>query len=106
MVLALLDGKDLSTESGRQAAYDAVVSTFVHRYGGEKVLNEPRSQLSWVLPYAAILGGLCLLGFIGSRWIKRGRAELAMSAPPAGAATTASDDEYNDKLDDELRDVD
>jgi cytochrome c-type biogenesis protein CcmH/NrfF len=107
LVLRMLAEKDLASESGRTAAYDTVVDAFVRKYGGEKVLVEPRNQLAWILPYAAILGGLGLLVTFGRRWVRRGRANLAAAPTAAGPAAVADvDDEYADKLDDELRDVD
>jgi cytochrome c-type biogenesis protein CcmH/NrfF len=103
----MLSEKDLKSESGRAAAYDSVVAAFLRKYGGEKVLVEPRNQLAWILPYAAILGGLGLLFTFGRRWVRRGRANVAaVPATAAPAAVTDVDDEYADKLDDELRDVD
>jgi cytochrome c-type biogenesis protein CcmH/NrfF len=108
IVLQLLEGKDLGTSQRRTQAYDDVVAVFVRRYGGEHVLNEPRNQLSWVLPYAAVVGGLLLLFVLGRRWVGRGRAAAAAAprAPAAAPAGAATDQAYADKLDDELRDVD
>lgn len=105
IVLALLEGKDLSDEGKRSAAYKEVVGAFMQRYGGEHVLSTPRNQISWILPYAAIAGGLALLVIAGLRWTRRAKAAAPIGTAGAGA-TTAVDDEYADKLDDELRDVD
>ena len=86
-------------------SYDQVVDDFVKIYGGnEDVLNEPQDKLAWILPYVAILGGLALVLVLGTRWVRRGRA-LAPVAP-TGAAVQDADDEYAEKLDDELRDID
>ncbi|HUJ62845.1 MAG TPA: cytochrome c-type biogenesis CcmF C-terminal domain-containing protein, partial [Kofleriaceae bacterium] len=77
---------DLKTDAGRQAAYDAVLATFVKEYGGEQVLATPRSQFPWLLPTLAALGGLGLLFVVGRRWIARGTANAtagAAAAPPA-----------------------
>jgi cytochrome c-type biogenesis protein CcmF len=98
LVLALLDDG---------ATSDDVVGAFVKRYGGEQVLNEPSNSLSWILPYVAILGGLGLVVVLGTRWVKRGRAEAA-KAPAASAAPVDPDkeEEYAEKLDDELAEID
>jgi cytochrome c-type biogenesis protein CcmF len=101
IVLQLLAEKDLSTKQGRKAAYDEVVGVFMRRYGGEHVLGEPRNQLSWILPWVAVVGGLGLLFVMGTRWVRRGRAAVPAAPPPV-----APDDEYAEKLDDELRDID
>jgi cytochrome c-type biogenesis protein CcmH/NrfF len=102
-VLRMLKSLDLSTEAKRDQAYGSVVAAFVQEYGGEQVLNTPRNQMSWILPYIAIAGGLALLVAVGARWVKSGRAQLA--AQPKVEAVS-EDDPYAEKLDDELRDID
>jgi cytochrome c-type biogenesis protein CcmF len=109
LVLALLEGRDLREGGAQNAAYDDVIATFVKRYGGEQVLNEPRNQLSWIVPYVAILGGLGLVFVLGRRWVRRGREAVVASDAIAGAAVAGDPDveeEYAEKLDDELRDID
>ncbi|HET7502941.1 MAG TPA: cytochrome c-type biogenesis CcmF C-terminal domain-containing protein [Kofleriaceae bacterium] len=95
---------DLSTEAGRDAAYEGVLQNFVKAYGGEQVLATPRTKFSWLLPSLAVIGGLGLLVVAGRRWVGRSAAV----APAATAASTVSpeDDAYADKLDDELADTD
>jgi len=102
-VLRMLGNLDLTTEDKRDQAYGSVVAAFVQEYGGEQVLNTPRNQMSWILPYIAIAGGLALLVAVGARWVGRGRAALA--AQPKVEAVS-EDDPYAEKLDDELRDID
>ena len=95
---------DLSTPSGRDAAYDGVLDEFVKLYGGEQVLATPRTQFSWLLPSLAVIGGLGLLVFAGRRWVSRG---AAVAAETAGATGAVIEDETDaDKLDDELADTD
>lgn len=99
---------DLSSADGRQKAYDAVVSVFVKDYGGEKVLAEPNSSFSWALPALAVIGGLALLAVVGKRFVSRGQTAALGSHGAAAAADKANpveDDDYADKLDDELRDT-
>jgi cytochrome c-type biogenesis protein CcmH/NrfF len=108
-VLALLDARDengrprfdLSSDTGKQAAYDAILAAFVHEYG-EQILGTPKSKLSWLLPAFAAAGGLGLLFFAGRRWIGRKPA----APPPSGDASAPEDDKYADKLDDELAETD
>jgi cytochrome c-type biogenesis protein CcmH/NrfF len=95
---------DLSTESGRDAAYAAVAASFVQEYGGEQVLATPSGKTTWLFPLIAAIGGLGLLVYAGRRWIARGQSA---PPPPAAAATKSAEDEkYADKLDDELDDAD
>ena len=102
-VLHLLGQHDLSTEAGQQDAYETVVAAFVSEYGGNHVLSMPQSKASWMIPYAAIAGGLLLLFGMGRRLVRRGRS---MTAAGSAAAVKPDDEEYNEILDDELRDTD
>ena len=95
---------DLTTPTGRDAAYEAVLDDFVRTYGGEQVLATPRTKFSWLLPSLAVIGGLALLVAVGRRWIGRGSAIAA--TPPGVAAAVSEDESYADKLDDELADTD
>ena len=97
---------DLSTKAGLDAAYDHAVNVYVAKYG-EQTLSTPRSSFSWLLPSLAAVGGLGLLLVAGRRYIGRGRAaEAAAAATAVAAATAEGDDEYADKLDDELAETD
>jgi cytochrome c-type biogenesis protein CcmF len=82
--------------------YDQVVGAFISEYGGEDVLAVPRSKLAWALPYVAALGGLALLFVVGRTWVRHGQTKLATASKTA----TSEDDEYAERLDDELRDTD
>jgi cytochrome c-type biogenesis protein CcmH/NrfF len=98
---------DLKTEQGRDAAYDAVLDSFVTTYGGEQVLATPRTSFSWLLPSLAVVGGLGLLVVTGRRWVGRGSAIAATAVAAAATGPVVSeDDAYADKLDDELADSD
>jgi cytochrome c-type biogenesis protein CcmF len=98
---------DLKTEQGRDAAYDAVLDSFVKTYGGEQVLATPRTSFSWLLPSLAVVGGLGLLVVTGRRWVGRGSAIAATAVAAAATGPVVSeDDAYADKLDDELADSD
>jgi cytochrome c-type biogenesis protein CcmF len=93
---------DLETSEGRDRAYDAVLDWYIEAYGGEHVLLTPRSKVAWILPALAVVGGLSLLVGVGIRFTRRGRAVQVATAP----TTTVEDDEYADKLDDELAKTD
>ena len=93
---------DLKTPEGRQKAYDAVLTEFVSAYGGEQVLATPRSKFSWLFPSLAVVGGLGLIFVVGRRMVGRGKAVNVAAV----AGKPVEDEEYTDKLDDELADVD
>jgi cytochrome c-type biogenesis protein CcmF len=104
-VLELLASYDLTTPAGRDQAYRGVVAAFVRKYeakrkgDGERVLMIPPdsalNRLSWLVPAAAIAGGLVLIFALSRRWIKKGAA-VAKPAP------AKEDDVYAERLDDEL----
>ena len=67
---------------------------------GQEVLATPKSQVSWLLPSLAVVGGLGVLVGLGRRWIiHRGATP---PAAPAADAPSPEDDDYADRLDDEL----
>ncbi len=103
-VLRMLAGHDLTTDKGRAEARRAVIGAFVREYGGEHVLVSPRSSITWILPYLAVAGGLVLIVFIGRGLVKRGAPKAA--AAGAGGAVADVDSDYDEKLDDELRETD
>jgi cytochrome c-type biogenesis protein CcmH/NrfF len=101
-VLQMLALQDLTTDKGRIEARRAVLGAFIREYGGEQVLVAPRSSATWLLPYLAVAGGLVLIVFVGRGLVKRGSA-TPTGVPSAGTGTAT---DYDEKLDDELRDTD
>ncbi len=112
-ILDMMAFYDLNTESGRKSAYDSVIAVFVRDFGGEKVLADPRSSFSWLLPVLAVSGGLALLFVVGRRMVARGQMAATPEAvavpttamPSAAAKPAGNEDDYADKLDDELADT-
>ena len=99
VVMDLMVGADLSTEQGRQAAYDQVLAQFKKQYG-EDIVATPKSKVPWLFPSLAVIGGLGLLFGLGWRWVHR-------DGPTAGpGAPVPEDDDYADKLEDELSKTD
>ena len=97
---------DLSSDAGRDKAYNAVLDDFVKTYGGEQVLATPRTSASWLFPSLGVIGGLGLLMMVGRRWV---RGPSGPSKPTGGGpagSTPPDDDAYADKLDDELAGTD
>jgi len=103
-VQGLLAGTDLSNDAARTKAYESVLAAFTSEYG-QKVLLTPKSDVSWLFPSLAVVGGLGLLAFAGRRWLARGNKHPAQPVAMTAAAQ-ALDDEYADKLDDELAETD
>jgi cytochrome c-type biogenesis protein CcmF len=107
-ILGMLEGMDLSTPAKEQAAYDQVVQAYVARYGGYHVLATPPdsgfNKLSWALPYATFFATIVIIGLVVRGWVRRGKSEIARAAqeplPAAGPR------EYEDRLDDELDEMD
>ena len=109
----MLGTHDLTTEAGRTEAYASVVAAFQKEYGGAHVLIKPADsdragQLGWVVPYVLVAAGLALVYAAGRRWVRRGRADMAAkrAAPSVAAADAIENEDYADKLDDELRNTD
>jgi cytochrome c-type biogenesis protein CcmF len=114
-VLAQLAGRDLSTPEAQKKAYADVVAASMARHGGQHVLRVPPNKgfnrLAWIIPLSAMAGGVVLVVFMTMRFVRRGAVAptVAQAATPAGAQAPANatrDEDYEDKLDDELRDVD
>jgi cytochrome c-type biogenesis protein CcmF len=111
-VLGLIAGRDVSTKDKEDAVYRDVVNTFIAKYGGQHVLSMPIdkgfNRLAWAVPYGALTLALLLLVIIANRWVKRGRAAPAPGASlaPSGAPGATPSALYDEKLDDELRDLD
>jgi len=90
--------------------YDEVVDYYVKKYGSQEVLASPIDEgfnrLAWFLPYAIGLVGIMVVGGVAVRWSRQareGQATAAAANTPADAETVQIRQE---KLDDELRDLD
>jgi cytochrome c-type biogenesis protein CcmF len=83
--------------------HDAVIDAFVKEYGGQDILAAPIdkgfNRLAWMVPYAIGFGGLLLMVVMAAmRWSRVQR--------PATAGGPDLDADFNDRLDDELRNLD
>jgi cytochrome c-type biogenesis protein CcmF len=83
---------------------DEVVQYFVSKYGSQEVLASPIdrgfNRLAWLLPYAAGAVGLVMIGSVAVRWSRRRTQPVAAPAGPAASP------ELEERLDDELRNLD
>jgi len=91
----------LETQLKEGKDYDAVKAAFVQKYGGQAVLMAPIdrgfNRLAWAFPMGVGLVVLVGVFFAARRWSRR----------PAPAATDAGlDPTLNERLDDELRNLD
>ncbi|HTL38467.1 MAG TPA: cytochrome c-type biogenesis CcmF C-terminal domain-containing protein, partial [Kofleriaceae bacterium] len=102
-VLAILADYDLNTDKGKKDGYDQVMKVFVKEYSGS-VLATPKSNTPWVLPSIAAIGALGLLVVIGRRWIAKKPGGPGVG--PTATAPVTDDDEYTEKLEDELSETD
>jgi cytochrome c-type biogenesis protein CcmF len=81
--------------------HDAIVAAFVQEFGGQDILAAPIDEgfnrLAWLFPYAVGALGLVTIGVVARRW----------SQPaPRSAVADGIDPDLNDRLDDELRNLD
>jgi cytochrome c-type biogenesis protein CcmH len=101
---ALADGKSVET----------IQDEYVARYGPQ-ALAVPRdkgaARLVWAAPLVAIVGGAFGLVFVLKRWRRRAEEDAAAEALAAKKAKKSKSpeearDDYDDKLDQELRELD
>jgi cytochrome c-type biogenesis protein CcmH/NrfF len=114
-ILAMMAGKDISTHAAEDKVYAEIRDAFIKEYGGQHILTVPIdtgfNRLGWMVPWAVFVLCLGMVFVVGRRWVLRGRAATAArtaTASAGGAAPTKSraDEEREDRLDDELRDLD
>ena len=84
---------------------DQIIAHFVAKYGSQEVLSRPIdrgfNRLAWFLPYAIGGLGFVLIGRMAWRWSHRHAA-----VEPSTPAATPARPELENRLDDELRDLD
>ena len=83
---------------------DEIIKHFMQIYGGQYFLASPIDEgfnrLAWALPYAVGIGGLAGISLLARHWSRKDRLLPAASGDPAIDAA------LNDRLDDELRNLD
>ena len=93
--------KEIALGKGRED----IIQAFVTKYGSQEVLGAPIdsgfNRLAWLLPYATGAVGIALVGGVALRWSRRRSEEPASAASPAASRT-----DLEDRLDDELRELD
>jgi cytochrome c-type biogenesis protein CcmF len=82
---------------------DQVRQWAVERYGSQEPLGAPLDEgfnrLAWILPWSLGAGAAAAVGFVAIRWSRNNRPEDREAVAP-------SDPEMNERLDDELRNLD
>ena len=85
--------------------HDAIIAAFIRDFGGQDVLAAPVDEgfnrLAWLFPYLAGLVALVAVALTTRRWSRQSVPAHALAAD-AGS----SDRDLNDRLDDELRNID
>jgi cytochrome c-type biogenesis protein CcmH/NrfF len=83
---------------------DQIVAAFIKKYGGEDVLGAPLDQgfnrLAWLFPYLVGAGSAVGVGFVAARMSRR------RPASDGSDARDLQDTKLDDRLDDELRNLD
>jgi cytochrome c-type biogenesis protein CcmF len=96
--------KELARLVNEGKSRDEIIAHFVAKHGSQEVLDAPIdrgfNRLAWLLPYAVGVAGVMIVGGLARRWSRR-----RPDASPAGTPRPVSP-ELEDKLDDELRDLD
>lgn len=96
---------ELATQIALGKDRDQIRDWTVERYGSQEPLGAPIdkgfNRLAWVLPWSVGVGAAAAVGFVAMRWSRNNRTE---DSDPIGSS--ASDPELNDRLDDELRNLD
>ena len=89
------------TDAGKSR--EEVYQYFMAQYGSQEPLASPVDEgfnrLAWMFPWAIGATGAVMVGFAAMKWSRRGSEEEA----PAASETDAAIDE---RLDDELRNLD
>jgi cytochrome c-type biogenesis protein CcmH/NrfF len=92
----------LETHLASGKDHDQVISAFVEEFG-QDILMAPIdrgfNRLAWLFPYLVGAGGAVAVGIAAIRWSRRPTNAQAEALPPTDPA-------LDERLDDELRDLD
>jgi cytochrome c-type biogenesis protein CcmH/NrfF len=83
--------------------HDQVIQYYIDKYGSQEPLAAPIdkgfNRLAWFIPYLVGVSGAAAIGFVALRWSRRQPAVPAEAQP-------AADPDFEERLDDELRNLD
>jgi cytochrome c-type biogenesis protein CcmF len=81
--------------------HDEIIQAFLAKYGSEEMLGAPIdkgfNRLAWLVPYLLGATGAAAIGFAAVKWTRR---------PDAQEENVAIDSALEERIDDELRDLD
>jgi cytochrome c-type biogenesis protein CcmH/NrfF len=82
--------------------HDQIIEAFIAKYGSEEMLGAPVdrgfSRVAWLLPYLVGATSAIAVGFAAIKWSRKPDAATAAAAP--------LDSAVEERIDDELRDLD
>lgn len=81
---------------------EEIIQSFVAQYGEQVLASPPKrgfNLVAWILPFAAILGGGGIIYIALKKWVWQGR----QSPTVAATETDEKDEEYQRRLDKELK---
>jgi cytochrome c-type biogenesis protein CcmH/NrfF len=82
--------------------HDQIIQAFIKKYGTEEMLGAPVdegfSRLAWLFPYLVGATSAFAVGFAAVKWTRKPDA--------AGTAAPSLDSALEERIDDELRDLD
>jgi cytochrome c-type biogenesis protein CcmH/NrfF len=97
--------QELAALTAKGLTHDDIVAYYVDKYGSQEVLAAPIdkgfNRLAWLLPYGIGAMGVMTIAGLALKWSRR-------AAPTPSSAATAADanQAMEQRLDDELRDLD
>ncbi len=94
---------ELRAEIDKGKNHDEIVQAFIGLYGGQQFLTAPIdkgfNRVAWLFPYLLAGSGAVALGFTAVRWSRRHASASPDPFDPADA-------QLEERLDDELRNLD
>jgi cytochrome c-type biogenesis protein CcmF len=95
--------QQLRAQIDQGKSHDQIVEAFVGIYGGQQFLQAPIdrgfNRVAWLLPYFLGATGIVAIGFAAVKWSRHDSTQ-------GGAQAPALDADLNERIDDELRDLD
>jgi cytochrome c-type biogenesis protein CcmH/NrfF len=89
---------------------DQIIQYYIDKYGSEEPLAVPIdkgfNRLAWLLPYAIGVVSVTLVGAVAVRWSRRPARRSDRRVPELAEDVAEIDPEMQERLDDELRNLD
>jgi cytochrome c-type biogenesis protein CcmF len=93
---------DLAALIDQGKNHDEIIQALMVKYGGEEMLGAPIdkgfNRMAWLFPYLIGATSAIAVAFVAVKWTRK--------AEPVSTAPTAIDSALNERIDDELRDLD